>query len=139
MAWRTERELRRLRAHAHSGEATVDQPSEIGSSIVIKGEVIAQEDLVVSGRVEGSISAEGHALTIKAGAHIAADVEARAIEVAGQVSGTLCAGELIALRPSARVEGEISAPSLRMEDGAVLQGKGETTRAARRDGLQLAS
>lgn len=117
----------------------MDQPSEIGASIVIKGEVIAREDLVVSGRVEGSIAVEGHALTVNAGAHLVADVDARAIDVRGHVSGTLCADELIALGPSARVEGEVSAPSLRMEDGAVLQGKGETTRGVQQAGLQLAS
>jgi cytoskeletal protein CcmA (bactofilin family) len=117
----------------------MERPSEIGSSIVIKGEVIAQEDLVISGRVEGAISIEGHALTVNAGAHLVADVDARAIDVAGHVSGTLSASELIALAPSAHVEGEVSAPSIRMEDGAVLQGRGETTKAARKGGLQLAS
>ena len=60
--------------------------SEIGSSIIIKGQVSAQEDLLISGRVEGSIAVEGHALTINPGAHLAADVEARAIDVQGSVS-----------------------------------------------------
>jgi cytoskeletal protein CcmA (bactofilin family) len=116
----------------------MERPSEIGSSIVIKGEVIAREDLVVSGRVEGSISVEGHALTVNAGAHLAADSEARAITVEGHVSGTLLASELIVLGRSAHVDGEVSAPSLRMEDGAVLQGKCETTKGARK-GLKIAS
>jgi cytoskeletal protein CcmA (bactofilin family) len=117
----------------------MERPSEIGSSIVIKGEVIAREDLVVSGRVEGSITVEGHALTINAGAHLVADAEARAIAVEGHVSGTLLAGELITLGRSAHVKGEVSAPLLRMEDGAVLQGTCETTKGARKGGLQLAS
>lgn len=112
--------------------------SEIGSSIVIKGQVSAQEDLLISGRVEGSIAVEGHALTINPGAHLAADVEARAIDVQGSISGVLCATELISLGASANVTGEVSAPSLRMVDGAVLQGKCETTQARRND-LQLAS
>ena len=117
----------------------MDGKSEIGASVVIKGQVIAREDLVISGRVEGSISVEGHALIITAGAHLVADAEARAIEVQGNVSGVLCAAELIALGASAHVVGEVSAPSLRMHDGAVLQGKCETTRGARKAGLQLAS
>jgi len=117
----------------------LEQPSEIGASIMIKGEVIAHEDLVISGRVEGAISVEGHALMVKAGAHLAADVEARVIDVQGHVSGTLSASELISLGASARMEGELKAPSLRMLDGAVWQGKGETTGAARPKGLQLAS
>jgi cytoskeletal protein CcmA (bactofilin family) len=117
----------------------MERPSEIGSSIVIKGEIIAHEDLLVSGRVEGSITVDGHKLTINAGAHLVADVEARAIAVEGEVSGVLCAAELIVLGRSAHVDGEVSTPKLRMEDGAVLQGQCETTGAGRRNGLQLAS
>jgi cytoskeletal protein CcmA (bactofilin family) len=113
--------------------------SEIGSSIVIKGQVSAQEDLLISGRVEGSIVVEGHALTINPGAQLAADVEARAIDVQGSVSGVLCATELISLGTSAKVTGEISAPSLRIIEGAVVQGKCETTRGKRKSDLQLAS
>jgi cytoskeletal protein CcmA (bactofilin family) len=113
--------------------------SEIGSSIVIKGQVSAQEDLQISGRVEGSISVAGHVLTVNAGAHLAADVDARTIDVQGSVSGVLCATELISLGSSAKVTGEVSAPSLRMVEGAVLQGKCETTRGARKSDLQLAS
>ncbi|MFL5478329.1 MAG: polymer-forming cytoskeletal protein [Gemmatimonadaceae bacterium] len=113
--------------------------SEIGSSIVIKGQVSAQEDLSISGRVEGSISVEGHALTVNPGAHLAADVEARAIDVQGSVSGVLCASELISLGTSAQVTGEVSAPSLRIVEGAVVQGKCETTGTKRKSSLQLAS
>src|SRR6476620_9021794 len=76
--------------------------SEIGSSIVIKGQVSAQEDLLISGRVEGSIAVEGHALTVNPGAHLAADVEALAIDVQGSVSGVFCASELISLGTSAQ-------------------------------------
>ena len=50
----------------------------------------------------------------------------------------LCATELISLGASANVTGEVSAPSLRMVDGAVLHGRCETTQA-KRNGLQLAS
>lgn len=113
--------------------------SEIGSSIIIKGQIIAHEALVIGGRIEGSISVEGHALTIDEGAHIVADVEARVIDVRGKVNGVLCATELISLGATAHVTGEVSAPALRMQDGAVLQGKGETTRSPRQGGLQLAS
>lgn len=117
----------------------MEHPSEIGSSIVIRGEVTAREDIVVSGRVEGSISAPGCAVTVNTGAHLASDVEARAIVVSGHVLGTMCADEMIQLRPTADVEGELSAPAMVLEDGAVFHGKAETTRTASKRDLQLAS
>jgi cytoskeletal protein CcmA (bactofilin family) len=117
----------------------MESKAEIGSSIVIKGDVTAHEDIVVSGRVEGSITVVGHAVTVKAGAELVADIRARAIDVSGQVVGTLCADERIELRETADVEGELNAPALRLEYGAEFQGKAETTKAAAKAGLQLAS
>lgn len=117
----------------------MERTAEIGSSIVIKGDLTAHEDIVVSGRVEGSITVVGHAVTVTAGARLVADIRARAIDVSGQVLGTLCADERIELRETADVEGELNAPALRLEYGAGFQGKAETTKASAKAGLQLAS
>lgn len=117
----------------------MEQSAEIGSTIVIKGEVTAREDLVISGRIEGSIEVVGHSITVNPGAKVAADIQARAIVVAGQVKGTMSADERVELASTAAVEGEISAPVLRMDDGAVFRGRAATTRDASRPDLQLAS
>jgi cytoskeletal protein CcmA (bactofilin family) len=117
----------------------MDRPAEIGASIVIKGDVTAQEDLVISGRVEGSISIENHSVTVKPGAELVADIEARTILIGGQVMGVLSASESIELQPSADVEGELMAAALRVSEGAVFNGKAHTTRARQDSKLQLAS
>jgi cytoskeletal protein CcmA (bactofilin family) len=117
----------------------MERPTEIGTSIVVKGEITANEAIVVSGRVEGSIAAVGHSVTVNAGAELVADIQAHAIVVSGQVFGTLCAGERIELGPTANVEGELTAPALHVKDGAVFQGKAETGKTAPKPGLQLAS
>jgi cytoskeletal protein CcmA (bactofilin family) len=116
----------------------MDRPAEIGTTIVIKGEITAQEDLVISGRVEGSISVDGHAVTVNDGAQVAAQVQARAIVVSGQVMGHLNAAERLELRATADVEGEMSAPVLKVAEGALFQGKAKTTGDAKAK-LQLAS
>ena len=55
------------------------------------------------------------------------------------MSGTLSASESIELQRTAQVEGEIVASSLRLDDGAVFNGKAQTTRARAASKLQLAS
>ena len=117
----------------------MERPAEIGASIVIKGDVTANEDIVISGRVEGSITVENYSVTVKPGAALVADIEARAILIGGEVTGTLVATESIELQPSAEVEGELTAEALRMHDGAVFSGKAQTTRARTEAQLQLAS
>ena len=54
----------------------MERPAEIGASVVIKGELTAQEDIVIGGRIEGSVRIEGHSVTINAGAQVVADVDA---------------------------------------------------------------
>ena len=97
--------------------------ANIGPTVVIKGEISAQEPLVIAGRVEGTIDVPGHVLTIDAGAHLVADISAAGIVVSGTVEGSLVAEERIALRASADVAGDLTAPLLSVDDGAVVRGK----------------
>ena len=105
----------------------MDRPTEIGSSIIIRGELTAREDIVISGRVEGSIQSEGQLVTIKPGAQVEADALAREIVVAGRVNGSLSAKERISLQGTADVKGELSAAAVVIVEGAVLHGRVETT------------
>ena len=113
--------------------------AEIGASIVVKGDITAREELVISGRVEGSIVVEGHSVIVRPGADVAADIQAHTIVVSGQVLGALIADEAIELQSSAEIEGELAAPLLKMHDGAVFNGKAETVKGAEKPNLQLAS
>ena len=116
----------------------MDRPTEIGASIVIRGELTAHEDIVIAGRVEGTIKSEGQVVTIRQGAQVEADTLAREIVVAGHVAGALSAKNRISLQATANVEGELSSAAVIIADGAVLHGSVETT-AERKPKLQLAS
>jgi cytoskeletal protein CcmA (bactofilin family) len=115
------------------------QPStHIGASIVIKGNVTAQEDVVIAGRLEGSFVADGHRVDVSAGAEVVADVTAAEIVISGQVLGTLTAGKRLELSATADAEGALRAPSIVIADGAVFNGKVETPLAGGRT-LKIAS
>lgn len=96
--------------------------SVVGSGLSFKGMLSADEDLLIQGRVEGSISHHGTQLTIGPRGLIEADISARRILVQGTVHGDLHATELVVLEPSAQVRGNISAPSLGIGDGARFEG-----------------
>ncbi len=119
--------------------AHMERTAEIGASVVIKGDVTASEDIVISGRVEGTVSVENFSVTVRPGANLAADIEAKSVVVGGHVSGTLSAAESIELQRTAQVEGEIVAAVLRLDDGAIFNGKAQTTKAKAAKKLQLAS
>ena len=117
----------------------MERIAEIGASIVIKGDLTADENIVIAGRVEGSISVEKHSVTVRPGAELEADIDARAIVIGGQVTGTMSAAESVELQRTAHVEGEIVAAAIRLDDGAVFNGKAQTTKAKAASKLQLAS
>lgn len=99
--------------------------TQIGPSIHIKGEVTAKEPLTVAGRIDGSVDVAGHRLTITEAGHVTADIVAHTIVVGGTVSGTLCADASIIVQRTATIEGDLSAPSVSVDDGAQLQGRFE--------------
>ncbi|HET7694558.1 MAG TPA: polymer-forming cytoskeletal protein [Vicinamibacterales bacterium] len=94
-----------------------------GSTLVIRGEITAQEALTIAGQVDGTIDVAGHIVTVEEGAVVAADISAAAIVVCGRVQGTLAAATRIHLQSGAEVQGSLNAPRLAVEDGAVVQGK----------------
>ena len=77
----------------------MQQRAGVGSSVVIKGELMAHEDVVIAGRVEGLINVTGHLVVVEAGAHVAGDITATGIVVAGTVEGSLMAEERIQVHP----------------------------------------
>lgn len=103
----------------------------IGHSIRIQGEVTGDEDLVIQGHVDGSVELDQHAVTVGPDGEVKADIRARVITVEGRVDGDLSAEEQVVVRSSARVEGDISAPRVVLEDGAYFRGGVDMEEASR--------
>ena len=102
--------------------------STISSGTVIVGRVIAKSDLVIDGRVEGSIEATGD-VTLSSTSLIKSDVKAMRLHVAGAVAGNLHGEELLVLEEGARVVGNVAAPAIGIRPGALIRGRVETSSA----------
>lgn len=94
-----------------------------GESLRIKGHIVAQEDLHFQGQIEGTISVPEHTLTVGPQARLEADVQARAVVVAGMLSGTVNALERFELQANGTLEGTLEAPRVQIADGALLHAK----------------
>lgn len=94
----------------------------IGRSIRIDGDLQGEEDLRIEGDVNGTVRLHNHTLTIGSQGKIRADVYAKAVIVDGQMEGDLCSSERVAIRKSASVTGNITAPRVSLEDGAKFKG-----------------
>jgi cytoskeletal protein CcmA (bactofilin family) len=105
-----------------SGTGTARQLSVIGPTLVFKGNLSAEEDLLIQGRVEGTVRHGGANLTIGAHGTVHADIDACKVIVQGKVRGDVRASESVVIEPSANVQGDIFAPRIGIKDGAHFKG-----------------
>ncbi len=97
-------------------------PAVIGPSIVIKGDLSGEEDLVIEGRVEGEINLKQHDVTIGRNGRIRANVYASSISVEGELQGDLIGDEKVVIRKTGNVKGNIVSPRVNLEEGAKFKG-----------------
>ncbi len=96
--------------------------ANIGKSITIKGDLSGNEDLVVEGHVEGKIELPSNQLTVGAEGTAAAEIHAQTVVIIGKVTGNVSASERIEIQATGLVDGDVRAPRLVVEEGAVVNG-----------------
>ena len=95
-------------------------------SVLVKGDVTGSEDMMVDGEVEGRIDLPDHALTVGPNATIRADITARVVTIFGTVIGSITAHDMIDVRLSGFVKGNVVCRRLAVQSGANLNGRVET-------------
>ena len=99
-----------------------NQSTTIGASIKVRGELSGEENLVIQGNIEGTIKLKDHNVSVGEQGRIQADVYAKNIIVQGELSGDLYGTENVTIARSGRVNGNIVAPRVVLEDGAKFKG-----------------
>ena len=98
----------------------------IGSDVKVKGEISGKEDLTVHGQVEGIIDFKNGQVIVSETGNVNADVYGKIITIEGTVKGSLFGEEMIVLQPSGVVRGNMTAPRIKVEDGAKFKGNVDT-------------
>jgi cytoskeletal protein CcmA (bactofilin family) len=115
-------------AEPRAPEVRVPEPaaraSVLGPTLRFRGELSAQEDLIVQGSVEGSIT-HTQSLTIGTDGSMKGDIRARVIVIDGKVEGDVYATESVSIRATAKVKGNVFAPRVGITEGAFFQGQVE--------------
>jgi len=93
----------------------------IGRGITIDGRLTGDEDLIIEGRVEGTIALNNHLMIEQTGA-VVANVQAVELTIRGSMNGNIVAQELVSILADAVVVGDIRAPRVIIEDGARFKG-----------------
>lgn len=107
-------------------KATITHSSVLGPTLKFKGELTANENLLIQGQVEGSIE-HSSLLTIGKEGKLKANVSAEYISVEGKVVGDLAGTASVVVNEGANVKGNIVCPKVTLRDGAVFNGKIDMT------------
>jgi cytoskeletal protein CcmA (bactofilin family) len=102
---------------ASSGRAAI-----IGPGIHINGDINGDENLVIEGRVDGKIRLDSHQVDIGQSGRVNANITAKVIRIAGEVRGDITGTEKVIISRSGNVHGNIVAPRMTLEDGAIFKG-----------------
>jgi len=106
-------------ARANSAAA---KPAVIGLGIEIIGDVTASVDMKINGHIKGRIVESSHSVEIGESGKVHANVSAKLVIVAGIVQGNLNGTEKVLITRTGRVLGNIVAPRVQLEDGALFRG-----------------
>ncbi len=94
----------------------------IGPTLVIRGKLKSDEDLVVRGRIEADITTT-KSLFVETSGIVKANVVVKSVRISGVLKGNIIAQEKVEIAPDGRVVGDIWSPRFVIADGGAFRGK----------------
>jgi cytoskeletal protein CcmA (bactofilin family) len=94
----------------------------IGQGITIAGDINADTDLKVDGHVQGRIIQSTKCVEIGEPGQVVANIKANVVKVGGEMSGDILGHEKVTITRTGRVQGNIVAPRVVLEDGSLFRG-----------------
>ena len=94
----------------------------IGQGTRITGDLISNGDFRVDGAIEGNVKV-GQRLVIGGTGKILGNIEADSATVAGHIKGNLTVKNVLELKPSAKIDGDIITNKMVIEAGAQFNGR----------------
>lgn len=107
--------------HSNITFETKNSDTVIGNEAYFQGTLTAKGSLRVDGRIDGSI-VDARLVTIGKTGKIKGDISCEACSVSGEVAGNIAALDHIELLSGSKVAGDLRAPKILIEEGAVFNG-----------------
>lgn len=100
-------------------ESPVLERNVIGKKTTIVGDIQSEGDFRIDGTVEGSIRAEGRVIIGKEGV-VKGSIECKNADIEGDVSGNISVSDMLSLKATAIIHGEVVIGKLTVEPGATF-------------------
>lgn len=98
-----------------------NKKNQIEQGTKIKGDIITHGNIRLDGEIEGNIISESK-VVLGASCKMVGNLKAQNAEVSGEVKGTIEISDLLILRPTAVVSGNIISAKVVFDEGAIFNG-----------------
>lgn len=106
---------------AKNTNGDVQSVNMLGSGTTIKGDIQSNGDFRIDGILIGSINSKGKIVVGQTG-NVEGEVTCRNADISGLVKAQIVVAELLTLKTSAKISGEITTSKLSIEPGARFSG-----------------
>lgn len=101
------------------GDNTV---ATIGATMSVKGDLAGKEDVLVKGKLEGSVVLNDNDMVVDESGQLEGSIIARHVLIRGEINGEIQGLEKVTIAATGRVQGTIAAPRVVLEDGGKFKG-----------------
>ncbi|MBP9151767.1 MAG: polymer-forming cytoskeletal protein [Flavobacteriales bacterium] len=108
-------------SESSKGNSGAGMPNHINSDTVIEGSIKAKGNLRIDGKLTGTLECQGR-LVIGASGSVEGDIRCENAEIEGTIKADITVSELLSLKSTAKVHGDILTKKLAIEPGATFSG-----------------
>jgi len=101
-------------------ESPLGKTNRIVEGTLIKGEIQSKADFRLDGTLIGNYNSPGK-LVIGPSGEVQGEVKCKSVDIEGKFSGKLEAAELLSIRATAHIKGDVVVGKLAVEPGAVFE------------------
>jgi cytoskeletal protein CcmA (bactofilin family) len=97
------------------------QSSVVGKTLLIKGEIYSDDEILVEGKIQGKINVKNRVI-IGINGNVEADIDAKEVIIKGKVTGNVKGGQRVEIVPAGELHGNINAPRVVIADSGIFEG-----------------
>ena len=98
-----------------------NKKNQIEQGTKIKGDIVTHGNIRLDGEIEGNILSESK-VVLGTSCKMTGNLKAQNAEISGEVKGEIEISELLILKPTAVISGQIKSTKMVVEEGAVFNG-----------------
>lgn len=108
-------------SESSKGNSGSGMPNHINSDTVIEGSIKASGNLRIDGKLTGTLECKGR-VVIGASGLVEGEIRCENAEIEGSINANITVSDLLSLKSTAKVQGDIITKKLAIEPGATFSG-----------------